>query len=80
MTDDSEFKIDDESFEIGMSLGAYKRETSAIKAFEMGEIERWVEYHRPKNLDGWAVWNAQHHGEDIPGRWEPEGWSQDEAR
>lgn len=65
-----ELAIDDRSYEIGHSVGRFHAEMSAIKAYEMGEIDLWIEHHRPKSIEGWREWEKDHPRPEYPGRWE----------
>lgn len=64
------FELDEASYDIGHSFGCYETSESATRAFEMGEIELWIDYHRPKTMEGWTEWEEGHKGMNIPERWE----------
>lgn len=56
------------AYDIGESVGRYKAEEEAAKAFEMGEIELWIEYTTPKTLEEWDEWEKKY-GEGFEKRW-----------
>ena len=56
------------AYDIGDSMGRYRTEMEAIKAYEMGEIDQWIEYVRPKSLEAWDEWEAAHE-EGFENRW-----------
>lgn len=58
----------DEAYDIGMAVGRYGAEMSATKAFEMGEIDLWVEWVTPKSMEEWDEWEKKY-GEDFENRW-----------
>lgn len=57
-----------EAYEIGVSIGRYDAEVEAGKAFEMGEIELWIEFTTPKTWEEWEDWDGEY-GEDFGKRW-----------
>lgn len=59
-----------EGLDIGKSLGRYEAESEAARAFEAGEIEFWLAWSKPKTLDEWETWDAEH-GADVGDRWKP---------
>lgn len=56
------------AYDIGDSMGRYRTEMEAINAYEMGEIDQWIEYVRPKSLEAWDEWDASHE-EGFEKRW-----------
>lgn len=56
---------------IGKSIGAHEHYQEAVRAYELGEIDLWIEYHRPKTWEEWEAWNEEH-GEDFDERWQVE--------
>lgn len=58
----------EEAYDIGMAVGRYDAEMSAVKAFEMGETALWVEWVTPKSLEEWDEWHEKY-GEDFENRW-----------
>lgn len=58
----------EEAYDIGMAVGRYDTEMGAKKAFEMGEIDLWVEWVTPKSLEDWESWREKY-GEDFENRW-----------
>lgn len=60
----------DEGLDIGESLGWYKAYEQAQNAFDMGEIELWLDYHRPKTFSDWIAWEGEHGSHDeLTKRW-----------
>lgn len=57
-----------EGVDLGKSLGRYDAEMSAKKAFELGEIDLWVEWVTPKSWAEWEDWREKY-GEDFENRW-----------
>lgn len=58
----------EEAYDIGMAVGRYDAEMGAKKAFEMGEIDLWVEWVTPKSWEDWESWREKY-GEDFENRW-----------
>ena len=58
----------EEAYDIGMAVGRYDTEMGAKKAFEMGEIDLWVEWVTPKSLEDWESWREKY-GKDFENRW-----------
>lgn len=56
------------AYEIGESMGRYKAEVEAAKAFDMGEIDQWIEYITPKTWEDWEAWHKEN-GEGFEKRW-----------
>jgi hypothetical protein len=50
------------------AMAAYHVECEAIRAYDMGEIDQWIAWIRPKSLQEWDEW-AETHGEDYSNRW-----------
>jgi len=46
--------------DVGESLGASRAAEEARAAYEMGEIELWLEFHTPKSFEDWEAWEAKH--------------------
>lgn len=63
-----DYNMTDEAYYIGMAVGRYVAEKSAVKAFEMGETALWVEWVTPKSLEEWDEWHEKY-GEDFENRW-----------
>lgn len=45
--------------EVGESFAEYRITSEAKRAYDMGEIELWLELYRPKTLAEWAEWQLQ---------------------
>lgn len=58
----------EEAYDTGAAVGRYDAEMSAVKAFEMGEIDLWVEWVTPKSWEEWKDWREKY-GEDFENRW-----------
>ena len=58
----------EEAYDIGAAVGRYDAEMSAVKAFELGEIDLWVEWVTPKSWEEWKDWREKY-GEDFENRW-----------
>ena len=58
----------EEAYEIGRATGRYDAEMSAKKAFELGEIDLWIEWVTPKSWENWEAWHEKY-GEDFENRW-----------
>lgn len=56
------------AYEVGYSTGRYYKESEAIKAYDMGEIDQWIDYVRPKSMEEWEEWEAAHE-EGFENRW-----------
>lgn len=56
------------AYEIGDSMGRFRTEVEAIKAYDMGEIDQWIAFVRPKSLEEWDEWEAVH-VEGFENRW-----------
>lgn len=63
--DNPDFKT---GMEVGHDLGRYDAEAEAQRAFNMGEIELWLEHYRPKSIEEWAEYDAKN-GPDFSDRW-----------
>lgn len=56
--------------EVGKSIGAYETAAEALRAYELGEIELWLDYMRPKSSEDWDAWCAEHGShESMRERW-----------
>ena len=58
----------EEAYDLGRSTGRYDTEMSAKKAFELGEIDLWVEWVTPKSWEDWGAWREKY-GEGFENRW-----------
>lgn len=55
---------------VGESIGAYEAAREAQRAYDLGEIELWLDYNRPKSLEEWALWKETHGShEEFQKRW-----------
>lgn len=54
--------------DVGADLGRYEAESEAQRAFDMGEIELWLEHYRPKTIEEWQEYEARH-GKHFSDRW-----------
>lgn len=52
--------MDKDSVEIGKSFGRYEATSEAIRAFDEGRIEEWIEYVRPKTFEEWEEYKKEH--------------------
>lgn len=59
-----------DEFYIGMDFGAYETTEEAIRAYDAGEIDLWVELMRPKTGAEWKAFDAKH-PENLHERWKP---------
>lgn len=55
---------------VGYSSGLYHLSTEAIKAYDNGEIDLWIEYQRPKSTEEWKEFQEKHG--DLSKRWSPQ--------
>lgn len=58
-----------DEFYIGKDFGAYETSEEAIRAYEAGEIDLWIETVRAKTIPEWEAFEAKHPG--IHDRWKP---------
>ena len=56
------------AYEIGVGVGKYDVQVEAMKAYEMGEIDLWIEYVTPKSWEDWQGWHEEH-GRGFEKRW-----------
>lgn len=54
--------------EVGSDLGRFESESEAQRAYDMGEIELWLEHYRPKDMDEWDEYDAKM-GKNFSDRW-----------
>lgn len=57
--------------QVGESIGFYDAYREAQRAYEMGEIELWLEYNAPKTTEEWTAWKARY-GNNFSKRWHTE--------
>ena len=58
------------AYDIGDSMGRYRTEMQALRAYELGEIEMWLEFVEPKSLEEWDEWEAKYGDiEEFENRW-----------
>ena len=57
--------------DVGKSFGWNYAWEEAQRAFDMGEIELWLAYYKPKTIEGWREWEAEH-GKNFKDRWKRE--------
>lgn len=67
-------EMDSEAFkhgqDVGESIGAYATSSEAIRAYEAGEIDLWIEMMRPKSIEEWDIFDKKHGGrEAMKKRW-----------
>lgn len=59
--------------DVGESLGAYKAVTEAQRAYEVGEIELWLDYHRARSMEEWEAWEEENGPvSEFSKRWQEE--------
>ena len=58
----------EQAFDIGEATGKYLREQELIKAYEMGEIDQYIEFITPKTWEDWEAWHEEHE-EGFANRW-----------
>jgi hypothetical protein len=54
--------------DVGESIGHSRAVHEAIRAYEMGELELWLEAMTPKSMEGWHEWEEKH-GKNFSDRW-----------
>lgn len=65
--DDPYFK---HGMEIGSDLGFSNATEEAQTAYDAGEIELWLDFNRPKSMEDWDKWEAEHGpNEKFAERW-----------
>lgn len=57
--------------EVGADLGRYESESEAQRAYDMGEIELWLEHCRPKTMEEWVEYEERV-GTNFGDRWKLE--------
>jgi hypothetical protein len=57
--------------DVGKSFGSHYAWEEAQRAYDMGEIELWLDFYRPKTLEAWREWDAEH-GKNFKDRWKRE--------
>jgi hypothetical protein len=45
---------------VGESVGSYETSSEAIRAYDAGEIDLWIDLMRPKTSEAWDTWEAEH--------------------
>lgn len=64
--------FDDPTFlagvDLGKSLGRFGAEVEAVKAYEMGEIDMYIEWITPKSLEEWDEWEKKYE-DGFENRW-----------
>lgn len=63
--DTPEFK---HGYSVGESFGAYDTYKEAHRAYQLGEIDLWFAYQKPKTIEEWKEWE-QKYGENFSDRW-----------
>lgn len=57
-------------YDVGESMGEYKVSSEAIRAYEAGDIDLWIEYMRPKSQEDWDAFHETHGDrETLKKRW-----------
>lgn len=66
-----EFELSsDQAFDLGYAMAAYEIPQEAKNAFDKGEIELWLEFNRPKTLEEWEAFHAEHGtSKEMHARW-----------
>lgn len=60
----------DEAYEIGDSMGRYRTEKEATRAYEAGEIDLWIDFIKPKTMEEWDAWEQKNGSiEEFENRW-----------
>lgn len=71
--DSPEFKF---GLDLGQSLGKSHTVDEVQRAYDAGEIELYLDWHRPKTLEEWDEYYEKY-GKDFGKRWEREGSDSD---
>lgn len=66
--EDESLEISSHDFELGYVFGEYDAEKIARKAYDMGEIDLWIAWSKPKTIEEWEKWEAEN-GEYFEERW-----------
>lgn len=73
MKDDEDFEsrlTSQEGYRLGYDMASYDIVTVAQRAFDMGEIELWLNYHKPKSMADWDLFEAENGPmEEYEKRW-----------
>jgi hypothetical protein len=57
-------------YQLGESMESYRMSTEAQVAYDKGEIELWLEYHRGKTIEKWEEFEKTYGThEDMRKRW-----------
>lgn len=56
--------------DVGESIGEYNAQAEAQRAYDMGEIELWLAFYKPKTISEWVEWELEHgRSGDFEKRW-----------
>lgn len=66
MLDTPEFKY---GVDLGTTFGKQDAYAEAQRAYDAGEIELFLLFHRPKTREGWAAFKAEHDFDELRTRW-----------
>lgn len=70
-TEDELLENPEFAYKLGKSVGHADAVSEAMKASEMGELELWMAYVKPKSIEGWREWNKKH-PDSLRDRWKTE--------
>lgn len=67
MTDNDDYE-DLRTDSVSFDLGRCSAEMEAIRAYDLGEIDLWIEHYRAKTMEEWEEYDARM-GVDFSSRW-----------